>query len=187
MLPAFSSRYTIALFELVVDHRDIANRRRRFLLLSRFLLDIRCCLCFSARTAHTKKLSRWKATSCRRRFRAIPDCAVISSRPTSSRSKFPLILAIISRSRLSRLRVSTMSLLPSRKAVRLTIIMLTIISTVSPSKLLCIDDDVISGEYLCMLRALSSHRRRTFSSLGFSEENPTIPAKLLNIGGYFNA
>jgi len=99
----------------------------------------------------------------------------MSSRPASSRSKFPLILAIISSSRPSRLRVSMMSLLPSRKVVRLIIIKLTIISTVSPSKLFCIDDDIISGEYLNMLRALSSHRLDRFSSPEFSEGNLIIP------------
>lgn len=142
---------------------DTANRR--LLLLTSFSLDVRSCLRFFSSNAHTKRFSRWSATSCNRRFRAIPVCAAMSSKPLSSWSKWPLMLAIMSRSRPSRLRVSSVSFLLSRKVVRPMIA-----STVNPSKLLCINGNVISKEYLNISLALSSHRHLV--SFSVSKRDP---------------
>jgi len=113
------------------------NHRPLFLAAIGFPLDVRFCFRFSPTNAHTKRFSRWSATSRSSRFRAILVCAAMSSKPLLSRSKWPLILAIMSRSKPSRLRVSSASFLLSRKVVRPTIV-----STVNPSKLLCIDGNV---------------------------------------------
>lgn len=69
----------------------------------------------------------------------------------------------MSRSKPSRLRVSSVSFLLSRKVVRPTIV-----STVNPSKFLCIDGNVISKEYLNtpLAYTLSSHRH----SVSFRKE-----------------
>lgn len=149
------SHYDKSLFwsRLYRSSRITANRRRRRRR-RRLLINCFFCFLFSLSIAHTRRFSRWMTISCLKRFRAIFVCATMSSRPPSSRSRPLLMLAITSSNRPSRLRVSSVCRLPSRRPVRPT----TIISTVRPSsRPRCIDGDVISREYSNTPLALSSH------------------------------